>query len=171
MKKMILIGAFSICSICSYTQNSIQLDLSSSVLGLGYERVLTKNISAQITIQYNSPWYIDLLVSNTDVIGYGGDIRIHYYFLSLVESKHNWYVSPFIRMAKISSTKDLNRTVKGIGIGTGFIVGHQWSFKKPWLLKLGLGPMFWNYEIKDKGETAGYKGIIPQIDIGFAYKF
>lgn len=148
--------------------NVLKFDLSSGILGIAYERAISEFISVQLSVQYSSLWYINLLVKKTDVTGYGGGVRV---FLFPWKREKGWYASPFYRLASISSTEDLGVKVTGLGIAGGVTIGYHWDIGERLSLKLGLGAEYWHYLISDNLGDAGYVGVFVQADILVGIRF
>lgn len=151
---------------------SVQADLGSGVVGVGYERVLAPSISARATFQLQRPWYTQLFHGEaSDVIGFGGEVRP--FFFPLATGARGLYVSPFFRLAAIRATDALPEAARGLGWSTGTTVGYGWLvFDERLLLRVGAGAQYWAFDVSDaRGRTTGVRGVYPDVDLIAGYAF
>ena len=150
--------------------NSVQADLGSGVIGLGYERVISDPLSLRVTAQLNRPWYTDILGGDeSDVVGFGLEARP--FVFPWAEAPRGLYVSPFGRVVSIRATDDATEELSGVGWSAGATVGYGWLWGERWLFRLGGGIQYWAFEIEDAGQRAGLEGLYPDVDIMVGYAF
>lgn len=151
---------------------SVQADLGSGVVGVGYERVITPSISARVTFQLQRPWYTQLFHGEaSDVVGFGGEVRP--FFFPLGTGARGLYVSPFLRLAAIRATDALPEAARGLGWSTGTTMGYGWLvFDERLLLRVGAGAQYWAFDLTDaRGRTTGVRGVYPDVDLIAGYAF
>jgi hypothetical protein len=151
--------------------NSVQADLGSGVLGVGYERTLAPALSARATFQLNRPWYTQILGGpETDVIGFGLELRP--FIFPMGSAPAGLYVSPFGRLVAIRAQDDLPEAKSAVGWSAGATAGYGWLLADDaLLLRFGAGVQYWAFEIDDGGKSAGFSGAYPDVDIIVGYAF
>ena len=158
-------------ALAADAKNSVEADLGSGVIGVGYERVLAGVLSARLTLQLERPWYTGIVGGHeSDVIGFGAELRP--FVFPFGSAPAGFYLSPFGRVATIRAQDDLPEKISGTGWSAGMTAGYGWLFGDDrWLLRFGAGAQYWAFEIKGDKGTAGVKGFYPDVDIIVGYAF
>ncbi|MCA9644983.1 MAG: DUF3575 domain-containing protein [Myxococcales bacterium] len=150
--------------------NSLQADLGSGVLGVGYEQRLVKHLSLRLTLQYNKPWYTETW-GGPDTDAYAWAVELRPFIFPFGTGMKGLYLSPFGR-AGIGYAKDgLDKTESNPVWSVGATAGYGWMFNYDRiLLRLGAGAQYWAYETGSQ-KKAGVKGVYPQVDIILGWAF
>ncbi|MEZ4373698.1 MAG: hypothetical protein R3B07_22955 [Polyangiaceae bacterium] len=151
-------------------KNSLQADLGSGVIGVGYEHRLVKHLSLRLTLQYNEPWYTEIW-GGPDTDAYAWVAELRPFVFPLGTGMKGLYVSPFAR-AGVGYAKDgLDDTASNPVWSVGATAGYGWMFNYDRiLLRLGAGAQYWAYETGSQ-KKAGVNGVYPQVDIIFGWAF
>lgn len=151
--------------------NSLQADLGSAVIGVGYERRLVPELSLRLTLQYNKPWYTETWgYDDTDSHGYMAELRP--FVFPQGTGLKGLYVSPFARVGVIHGTDGLREEDNRAAWSAGATVGYGWMFDyERILLRVGAGAQYWSWKLEDQSGTGGMKGFMPQVDIILGWAF
>jgi hypothetical protein len=143
------------------------VQIAYGVYGLGYERVLHRNLSLHLEAEFTHQKSSDL-TSN----GYGAAIQPHVYLLR--PAPGGLYLAPFVRLAYATVSGD---DVEGHGTAwsAGATVGWSWVFGL-FNIKAGLGIQYLSMDVgasASSGEslTVGLKGWWPAGDIKLGVVF
>ncbi|MGE0327240.1 MAG: hypothetical protein AB7K71_02950 [Polyangiaceae bacterium] len=151
-------------------ENSVQADLGSGVLGVGYEHRLVKHLSLRLTLQFNKPWYTETWGGpDTDVYAWVAELRP--FIFPFGTGLRGVYVSPFGRAGLGFARDELDEPRLGPAWTVGATAGYGWMFNYDRiLLRLGAGAQYWHYKVGDRTK-AGVNGVYPQVDIILGWAF
>ncbi|MEZ4233232.1 MAG: hypothetical protein R3B89_28890 [Polyangiaceae bacterium] len=150
--------------------SSLQADLGSGVLGIGYEHRLVKHLSLRLTAQYNKPWYTETW-GGPDTDAHAWVVELRPFIFPFGTGMKGFYLSPFGRAGVGYARDGLDETASNPVWSVGATAGYGWMFDyERILLRLGAGAQYWHHEV-GKREKAGVNGVYPQVDIIAGWAF
>jgi hypothetical protein len=138
--------------------NGIHADLGLGVIGVGYERVVSPQLSLQVSGHYYRPWY-----TGTPVQGAGAELRV--YVFPFTPAPGGWYLSPFARVDYVTATID-GATGSGVGGSFGAVIGYSFVIRDVVVLRVGFGMQYFAYDLTAGATQLSAQTYYPMIDLG-----
>ena len=150
-------------------------DLGQHVVGLGYQRSMSRWFAAQIAVSYYQPW-----TQNINFLGLsgeankGGDLRGvvtrgRVFFHPFGGAPTGLWISPFIQAGVGWGLRDGERRAGPVS-AAGASVGYSTFLGKSVLLGGGLGMQYHAAKIPGEGPPR-FSRFYPQVDIQLGYAF
>jgi hypothetical protein len=154
----------------------IVADLGQHVVGLGYQRAVSRFIAAQITVSYYQPW-----TQNINFLGLSGDAnkggdlrgvitRGRVFFHPFGAAPTGVWLSPFVQ-AGVGGGERRGERVAGALSAAGASVGYSTLLGGSILLGGGLGIQYHAAKIPGGDGPPRFSRFYPQVEIQVGYAF
>jgi len=117
----------------------VQADLGLTVIHAGYEEPMSEHWAIQVEGGIFGTYFLPWFDLGDDVRGIGGGTRVTWFAR---RSGRGPYVSPYVRVSRITGEDEAGDEHNGFGIATGVFVGWAFGLTDRLDLRIGAGAQY-----------------------------
>jgi hypothetical protein len=155
-------------------RNAIVADLGLHVIGLGAQRTLRPWITAQIALEFYSPW-----TQTKDVFGLAGQtqsdvagvaLRERFFIYPFEKAPTGLWISPFAQFGAAGSTDKGETRIGSLG-AIGVSAGYSLLLWNKVYVALGIGGQYHAVHFQGDVGPPSFAGFFPTVDGNLGYAF